>query len=214
MAKPGRLRRYKVWNLVAGSVTLILLVVIIWIDVASGFWQETVILSGVAAGLVTFLFTALFLDEAVARRDHQKWFPVTRLALTDLLHTIADDEHSDIHRAIIVARSLPTDVEPTAADMDQLLRDVVTERDEITAVLARWAQFLASSADVQNLMVHIADLAVSLDDIRDEVVGAEGEAPLEAMPQDLRDALESYNQATTRTIEEILAIQAAMSDDQ
>lgn len=226
MAKSGRIRRYKVWNLVAGAVTLILLVVIIWIDVASGFWQETVILSGVAAGLVTFFFTALFLDDAVARRDHQKWYPVTRLALTDLLHTIADDERSDIKRGQIIARSLPTDTALTSEGLEALLRDVVTERDEITETLARWAQFLASSADVQDLMTHIADLAESLDDIRDEVIDLEERALIynRAEPESVQTRLtkdaaqlhaevESYNAATKNAINEILGIQKSLSDD-
>lgn len=112
MATPGRIGKLKVWNIVAGVVTAVLLVVIIWIDVASGFWQEMVILSGVAAGFVSFVLTAMFLDQAVARHQHQKWYPVTRLALTDLLHAIADDERSDIRRGQIIARSLPADTPP------------------------------------------------------------------------------------------------------
>ncbi|AIK85043.1 MULTISPECIES: hypothetical protein [Corynebacterium] len=33
---------------------LALIVIILWIDISTGFWQEIVILSGLAAGLVTF----------------------------------------------------------------------------------------------------------------------------------------------------------------
>ena len=226
----------RVLNLIAGVATMVALIVVIWLDIASAFWQEAVILSGIAAGLLTFMLTTLFLDGALARRDHRKWFPVTRLALTDLLHTIADDEKSDIHRGVIVARSLPVDREPTQENLDALLRWVVKERDDITVVLARWAQFLASSADVQDLMVHLADLAESLDDIRDEVVeiearvqsaatldlpgGAEVEVDVlqpvqitEAEVTQLRTEIATYNATTSRTIQEILAIQKTLDED-
>lgn len=209
-------------NIIAGVVTVVLLVIIIWMDVASQFWKETVILSGVAAGLVTFFFTALFLDSAVARREHRKWYPVTRLALSDLLHTIADDEQSDIGRGRITPRSLPVNIDRTRDNLDLLLLQVVAERDEITTVLARWAQFLASSADVQDLMIHIATLAQSLDDIRDEVVtietseGADQLGPETPLTDDeaarLRDEVTSYNVATRKAIDEILRILGKLTD--
>ena len=221
-------------SIVAGLVTLVGLIVIIWLDLTSQFWQEAVILSGIAAGLLTFLLTALFLDDAVARREHRKWYPVTRLALTDLLHTIADDDKSDIRRGQIVPRSLPDIVSPSREDLDVLLASVVSERDEITVVLARWAQFLASSADVQDLMIHLADLAESLDDIRDEVVAIEtrvddvvtlglpggGEVNVEELSKLTRGEVTrmqaevaAYNAATTRTIDEILSIQKTLDED-
>lgn len=213
-----RVTKYRVWNTVAAILTLICLVAIVWLDVHSGFWQEMVILSGVAAGLVTFLLTAFFLDDAVARREHRKWFPVTRLALTDLLHTIADDAHSDLLRRRIVARTLPTAVQANTADLDSLLQSVIIERDEITAVLARWAQFLSSSADVTDLMVHIAALAEHLDRVRDEVLEIEAELAetSDAAQTDLAKLhrhLANYNTSTAMTIQELLRIQDSLDED-
>lgn len=217
-----------------GTITLVLLVIVIWIDVATNMWQQTVILSGVAAGLLTFALTALFLDGAVSRREHRKWAPVTRLALTDLLHTIADKDNSDVRRGKVVARSLPVDVEPTMANLDALLVSVMEERDDITTVLARWAQFLASSADVRELMIHIADLAENLDYIRDEAVDIEDtvtartvaasvSAPTsETLAQTTLQAEEvarlakyvrAYNKSMRLAIEEILAIQESLLEE-
>lgn len=216
MARANAVRKYKTWNIVAGVVTLFFLVAVIWVDIASGFWQETVILSGVAAGLVTFLFTAFFLDGAIAKRAHRKWFPVTRVALSDLLHTIADDERSDIQRRKITARSLPTVFTPDKEGLDSLLNQVVTERDDIRDVLARWAQFLASSADVSDLMVHIADLAEHLDNIRDEVITIEERASSQDESKDitkLRRHIESYNKSTSEAIKEIIRIQDSLRED-
>lgn len=212
----NKVSKYRVWNVIVGIATLTCLVAIIWIDVTSGFWQEMVILSGVAAGLVTFLFTALFLDDAVARREHRKWFPVTRLALTDLLHTIADEDRSDLSRGQIVARTLPTELlnptpDASSARLDELLEAVVLERNEITEVLARWAQFLAASADVADLMVHLADLAEHLDGIRDQVVEIESHPP--ASTAELRRHIESYNTSTRQAIDEILRIQDSLNEE-
>lgn len=227
----GKVRMTKFLSAGLGTIALILLIVVIWIDVATNMWQQTVILSGVAAGLLTFLLTALFLDGAVSRREHRKWAPVTRLALSDLLHTIADEGKSDVRRGKIVARTLPVEVDPTVANLDTLLRDVVIERDDITTVLARWAQFLASSADVQDLMIHIADLAENLDYIRDEAVeieemvvarsqpAAPTSAPLADIVLEAADIVQletyvrAYNKSTRLAIEEILAIQERLQEE-
>lgn len=204
----------KALSVAVGTISLVLLVIVIWLDVATSLWQQTVILSGVAAGLLTFLLTALFLDGAVSRREHRKWAPVTRLALTDLLHTISDEEKSDLRRGKIVARSLPVDVEPTEENLEFLLVAVIVERDDITAVLARWAQFLASSADVQDLMIHIADLAENLDYIRDETVEVEKSAKDGAVDvTELEKYVRAYNKSTRLAIEEIWSIQSKLDEN-
>ena len=195
----------RVVNIVLTGITLVLLVVIIWIDITSSVWQETVILSGVAAGFVTFLFTALFLERALARREHLKWAPVTLLALADILHTVADDEESDVHRGQIVPRSLALPASTDPEKLNDLLLDVVHERDDISVALSRWSQFLASSADVQVLMNHIADLAIRLDMVRDRTIELErNETTLQA----LQDEVQSYNKPAAKLIHEILSIQA------
>ncbi len=211
---------YKVLSVVFGIIALVAMAAVIWLDIATSWWQETVILSGIAAGLLTFVLTALFVERAMSNREHRKWAPVTRLALSDLLHSIADDNKSDIRRGKIVARSLPTHVEPTLEYRDILLAQVVAERNDITTVLARWAQFLASSADVLGLMVHIADLAESLDDIRDETVEIEESIRKGADPtaanlelEALQEAIRAYNRSTKSAIDEILAIQKKLDEE-
>lgn len=173
---------------VTGAAIAALIVLIVWVDVATGVWQDTVILSGIAAGLLTFALTALFLERWMARSAHRRWLPVTRLALSDLLHALADEEASEISRGRIVPRTLevPRPLEPATAQ--GLLTAVVAERDELTRVLARWSGFLAASADVQNLMRHLARIAQQLDAIRDGVLDWErDEDPNRAEDQLNRD---------------------------
>src|SRR5690606_23103013 len=74
------------------------------------------------------------------------------------------------------------------ADHQALLDQVVAERKLLTEGLARWSSFLAASADVQQLMNHIANLAEQLDAIRDSVIecersqGAGGQSEIERAP--------------------------------
>lgn len=110
-----------------------------------------------------------------------------------------------------MARTLTVTAHPTAAQLDALLHEVIREREDITQALARWSQFLASSADVQALMNHIADLAESLDDIRDCVVELEcGVQNANEGEADLHSELAAYSKATERTITEITAIQSRL----
>jgi hypothetical protein len=84
MAVPRSGARFLRAAAVAGALALIVL--ILWIDVTTAVWQEVVILSGLAAGLVTFLLTVLVLDRVIARSTARRWDPVNRLALTEFLH--------------------------------------------------------------------------------------------------------------------------------
>lgn len=157
---------------------LIVVAVIIWLDVASGVWQDLVVLSGLAAGLVTFLLTVLVLDRVVARSTARRWAPVNRLAFTEFLHALADDEHSEISRGRIVTRSLrPPSGIPSSPDyIDELHRvrtTVVRERARLSDTLSRWAPVLASSGDNETILVHVADIALALDTIRDAALQAE-----------------------------------------
>lgn len=47
---------------------LALIVIILWIDIFTGFWQEIVILSGLAAGLVTFAHDGIYWSISPAQR--------------------------------------------------------------------------------------------------------------------------------------------------
>lgn len=191
----------------AGAVvaTLVVMLLVVWIDISTDVWADVVVLSGIAAGLLTFLLTALLLDRLLARAEHGRWIPVTRLALTDMLHALAHDD-SEITIGKIEPRRLE-EPDGSEAATRQLLAQVVVERDDITAVLARWASFLAASADVETLMTHVAAIAVELDAIRDVVVEAEqrgtGEPPAELGP-----AIGRYNGHVVHAITEIQGLLA------
>lgn len=153
---------------VIGSI--VVLGVILWIDIATGLWQDLVVLAGVAAGLVTFVLTVLVLDRLVARSTARRWAPVTRLALTELQRVMADEEKSEISRGDIRPRLLPRPP-TTDADLSQWLHElrelVMRERSQLANVLGMWSSFLASSSDNEDLLIRIADIALQLDRVRD-----------------------------------------------
>lgn len=185
-------------QLIGFALLAIVFVVAIWIDVATGLWQQAVILSGIAAGLLTFLLTALFFERWMAGADHRRWYPVTHLALTDLLHALGDEEHSHFSRGTIVPRTVDA-----SGDHIAVLDAIHSERRAITHALARWAGFLAASADVQSLMDHIADLAVHLDTARDAALDAE-DAPSDPRAQEaMRAAIEDVNASIRAAVDEI-----------
>lgn len=170
--------RGEVLRAIAILVAVLAMATVLIVDIATGLWQDVVILSGVVAGLLTFILTALFLDRLLARSEHVRWLPVTRLALTDIAHALADDDESEVARGRIVPRSLPDPTAgggagPTRDDIDGLLQLVVLERQRVTESLGRWSAFLAASGDVQEFMIHIASLAEQLDAIRDAAMAAE-----------------------------------------
>lgn len=197
-------RRRKVLQIIGLVVIALLFVGALWLDVNTNLWQQAVILAGIAAGLLTFLLTALFIDHWTARSAHQRWLPVTRLALTDLLHALSDEERSEISRGEIVARSMKSSY---TSDHHELLAAIATERHQITHALARWAGFLAASADVQDLMDHIAELALLLEEARDAVLKAE-KAPNSSPAQEAMHAsiaaVDGSIQSAVNSIEETL----------
>jgi hypothetical protein len=159
--------------IVAGA--LVLIGFIIWLDVSTAVWSEVVILSGIAAGLVTFILTVMVLDKILARSTARRWAPVTRLALSEFLHAIADNEHSEITRGHIVSRSLPeVACEEVGGSAAHNLRvQVVAERELLTDILSRWAGFLAASSNSETVLLHVADIAIQLDAVRDAALDYE-----------------------------------------
>ncbi len=150
---------------------------ILWIDIATGLWQEYVILAGLAAGLVTFVLTTLVIDRVIARSAHQRWQPVTRLALTDLLHAIADEERSEIaHGRVVPAAFVPLG-DGDAEGLRRLRHVVLAERTRLSRAVASWSSFLAASAEVQGVLDDAAELAEVLDGIRDLSLELEAGGP-------------------------------------
>lgn len=157
---------------------LVLVGVILWIDFTTGVWNELVIMAGLAAGLVSFLLTVTVLNRIVVRSNERRWAPVHRLALSEFTHAIADEDRSEISRGKIVARTLPVivaDADPKdlAFSLQELRRQVIREREQLSDVLSRWAEFLVSSGDYEDTLRHIADIAWMLDKVRDVSVDVE-----------------------------------------
>ncbi|MFA5608162.1 MAG: hypothetical protein WDA07_13420 [Leucobacter sp.] len=161
---------------IAGAAVLV--IGILWIDISTGIWQDLVIAAGLAAGLVTFLLSALVLNRIIARQAEKRWAPVNRLAVTEFLHAIADDEKSEVAHGVIVARSLPDiagveDRDAFSASLHALREAVARERSELSGALSRWAEFLTTSGDNELTLRHVADIALQLDQVRDTALEIE-----------------------------------------
>ena len=102
----------------AGVIAILaLIIVVIVVDIHTTLWQELVILSGLVAGVITFLLTTFFIDRILQRSQRARQAPLRRLALVELLHALADDDHSQLMRGILRVRQLP---EPTANSSKEL----------------------------------------------------------------------------------------------
>lgn len=202
---------HRVRQIAAVIGSFIVVVVIVWLDVTTAIWQEVVILSGLAAGLVTFLLTVVVLDRVIANNTARRWAPINRLALSEFLHAIVDDDASEVAHCRFVPRSLslPADFQPeTLAD----LRDqVVQERRALSDALSRWTTFLASSGDNEEILLHIAEIALHLDLVRDAALEAEVQGNATAV-HELRAAVSQCNEHSAALVNELrvrLAIPAA-----
>lgn len=191
---------------IAGAIVVI--VIILWIDIATAMWQEVVILSGLAAGLVTFLLTVTVLNRVLARSTARRWAPVNRFAYSEFLHALADDELSEVSRGKVVARSLTLgddivgDSEAAHTQLQRLRDQVVTERSRLAALLSRWAQFLASSGDNDVVLSHIAAIAWQLDAVRDATLECERTWSV-PHSQELRAAITRVNKSFVELSEEV-----------
>lgn len=172
---PGNVNTARVGRSVLQVATalgaLVLIGVILWIDATTTIWQERVILSGLAAGLVTFLLTTVFINRFLERQLEARWAPVTHMALTSLLHQLADEEASDLSRGDISPRTMQV---PTATDPHGLRRELgqlrsrsLKEQNHLTSVLASWSGFLTSTGDNGDILRAAAELALQLDHVRD-----------------------------------------------
>lgn len=165
-------KRNHTFRLIAIAVVLALTAAVVWIDVSTDFWQEFVVISGVAAGFISFLLTVLVIDRILTKAQERRWAPVARLALTDFMHVLAEDRLSDISRGLIIARSLSR---PSATgnesqlfeELHELRTEVVDARRSLSTVLSNWLEFLSSHGDYQSILDHVASIALNLDTIRD-----------------------------------------------
>lgn len=200
-------RRRKARNWALGVAIAVVVGVVLWLDLRTSLWQEMVIVSGLVASFVTFLVTYLIIDRLLARAEARRWEPVTRLALTDILHALASEKHSEISRGVVVARKLPV---PDGVDDPELLRDqldrlghsVVAERRRLTERLALWAGFLSASWDNSVIMQHVAETSLLLDTVRDAILEVE-EDPSPARVATLRARVADSNTHLAALVTEI-----------
>lgn len=202
--------RHRVRQNAAIVAGLILVVVIVWIDITTAIWQEVVILSGLASGLVSFILTVVVLDRVVANGTARRWAPINRLALTEFLHAIVDDDASEIAHGQFVARSLslPTDLQPHSLAL--LREQVVEERRALSDALSRWTSFLASSGDNEQILLHIANIALGLDLVRDAALESELRGDADSIGE-LRAAITVSNEHSAALVAELRRRLAAPS---
>ena len=211
MVAPGEkellVNRWRTKDIAQAVGALVLVGVILWIDFTTGVWNELVIIAGLAAGLVSFLLTVTVLNRIMVRSNERRWAPVHRLALSEFIHAIADEDRSEISRGKIVARTLPViaaDADPTdlAFSLQELRRQVIREREQLSEVLSRWAEFLVSSGDYEDTLRHIADIAWMLDKVRDVSVDVE-ESISETSIEALNSEVTSCNERIAALEEEL-----------
>lgn len=189
-------------RLVLVAMALLFALVIVWIDLATDVWQKYVVMAGLASGVVTFILFALVVDRLIARSIHERWAPVTRLALGELRRSLTADDSHRMGTGKPAARRLP-DPGGSPDALSQIIARATAERDELTHVLARWSSFLASSADVTDIMDSVAEIAERLDRIdtltaeTSRASGATGAGgPLTASQvRELREEIDSYHRS-------------------
>lgn len=211
-------RTFSTVEIALTSATVVAIVVILWLDIRTTFWQDLVIVGGIAAGIVTFVLTVIVLDKVLARKTHKRWEPIARLAITEILHGLADEEHSHITRGHIVPRSLNFNVSEDTfrEDLHRLRVAVVEERKNLSQALGTWTTFLASSTDHSDILVLAADVAQHLDEVRELSLIAEDDptrdrilalkqhaekcdAQLSALTRALSERLQEMNQARAQS---------------
>lgn len=163
--------RFRFW-LVLGA--LLILLIVVWVDVATQVWQNLTVLAGVVSGLVTFALTVLVIERVLAQSTHRRWAPVTRVALGDLLKTLVE-ESSELVHGVAIPRRLPVLSEKIApAELGDAVvdvgREVVRERELLARSLASWSAYLVATAEVTDTLNDVAELVDRLDGIHDTLV--------------------------------------------
>lgn len=169
--------RRRTLELIAFGIGTAVILFVLWLDIRTSFWQELVIVGGIVAGFVTFIFTVLVIDRVLARANAKRWAPVTRLAYTELLHGLADEEHSEMSRGHIIARHLTfeSDAAHLIDELHRLRHTIVAERKKLASTLSAWIMFLASSDVHEDLLLHIAEATENLDRVRDVSIEVEAD---------------------------------------
>ncbi|MBC9943049.1 hypothetical protein ICL81_00705 [Leucobacter sp. cx-328] len=200
-------RRQVIRQNIVSALAVIACLVVLWIDVRTGLWSEVVVLSGIVGGLITFLLTAFVLRSTLARANARRWAPVNRLALTEFLHAIADEQRSELSRGIVVARSLSLATrdgadQPTHDELEALRTQALRDRQDLSRALSSWAEFLATNSDDDPVLLHVAQIAIQLDLVRDCAISQET-APTAENTAQLRAAITESNGRFAALVDEL-----------
>ncbi|WP_147918133.1 hypothetical protein [Ruania zhangjianzhongii] len=201
---------------VALAAAVIVIAVVIWVDVMTPVWQNLVIIAGLVAGAVTFLLTTLFIDRFLQRAARRRWAPVTRLALTEMLHQLAADDGGDAQRRAEPHRlPIPAGTggpQALLAGTAELRTAVRSERSRLSTALVTWWALLSSIPDTEEIIRHTADVALLFDGVRDaslaldQAVTSGAKAnETEAAERSLRSQIMACNHSIAGIVEEISA---------
>ena len=197
---------------VALAAAATVIAVVIWVDVMTPVWQNLVIIAGLVAGAVTFLLTTLFIDRFIQRAARRRWAPVTRLALTEMLHQL-----SDARGDVVRPRRLPTPdatrgPQALLAGTQELRSAVIAERSRLSTALVTWWALLSSIPDTEEIIRHTADVTLLFDGVRhssldlDQAVTSGATIDeTEAAERTLRSRIMACNHSIAGIVEEISA---------
>ena len=207
----GSLRR-------AGALTaaVVVIAVVIWVDVMTPVWQNLVIIAGLVAGAVTFLLTTLFIDRFIQRATRRRWAPVTRLALTEILHQLNDGSGDEARPRRLPTPDATSGPQVLLAGTEELRGAVIAERSRLSTALVTWWALLSSIPDTEEIIRHTADVALLFDGVRDASLDLDNAvrtgasaADTTAAEHSLRAQIMACNQSTAGIVEEISARLAA-----
>jgi hypothetical protein len=166
--RTGSLRRRLRVTLVAAGVSVLLLIgAIVWDLADDGFWSRHALFTSIVASLIVVAMTVAVLNEAIERRQRERWAVLAQYALFDFVRAARlvwggllelgglapEDEPADVMLA--AGSTAVQDTPRLAAAMDELLanegdreqlhRLITTLLDEGQEVLGRWADVMVNS---------------------------------------------------------------------
>lgn len=203
----GSLRRA-----VALTSAAIVIGIVIWVDVMTPLWQNLVIIAGLVAGAVTFLLTTLFIDRFLQRAARRRWAPVTRLALTEMLHQLSDARGDGLSPRRLPTPDATSGPQALLAGTEELRGAVISERRRLSTALVTWWALLSSIPDTEEIIRHTADVALLFDAVRDAsldlddaVTSRASAADTTAAEQSLQARIMACNQSIDGIVTEISA---------
>jgi hypothetical protein len=159
---------YKRATRIVGAVSVLILVgTIAWDFASDGFWAEHTLFTGLVASVIVVAVTAAVLNEALERRQRERWAIVAQFALFELVQSarlvwstllelaglVPEEEVGDA--ALQAGTEIVRDTPRLSAAMDDVLSDETRREDLHRAfatllahgqdVLGRWSDVMVNS---------------------------------------------------------------------